>query len=254
MAHTIVLAVDSDSVYEFIQNIPIEDVELVRAKTPEEAEKKIQELVPEAIVIDSDLAEGKGKEFLEKIKKDPTFGAIPVIYLKDVFEESQEELPVEWVLNKPFTKEDFVEALKSVLGEDVTLKEEAPSEEGKEEKEEEEKTEEEEVVDLAALEEAPSEEGEEEEVIDLSELEKEKEEEEEELPTEEAPKEKIEEAAEVVTQFEEVFEKGEPTPREFSDIEKEFLDKLQEYISYVVERKLEDILSKYEIKLVKKSD
>ncbi len=244
MAHTIVLAVDSDSVYEFIQNIPVEGVELIRAKTPEEAEKKIQELVPEAIVIDSDLAEGKGKEFLEKIKKDPTFGAIPVIYLKDVFEESQEELPVEWILNKPFTKEDFVEALKNVLGGDVRLKE-APTEEVEEKKGETE----EEVIDLADLEEAPSEEGgEEEEVIDLSELE-----EKEEPTPEEAPREKIEEAAEVITQFKEVFERGEPAPREFSSIEREFLDKLQEYISYVVERKLEDILSKYEIKLVKKS-
>ncbi len=234
MDHTILIATDSDSVFEFVKNIPL-NAELIRAKTPEEADEKIKEVVPEVIVIDSDIAEGKGKELVKNIKKDPTFGSIPILYLKDIFEEKEDEVTVEWTLNKPFTKEDFVKALKSLVGEDVEKEE--VGEEVKEQKEEklEEKGEEEEVIDLAAMQE---EEKQEEEVIDLAEV-------------AEEPKRKIEEAAEVVSEFKEVFEKGEG---ELASVEREFLDKFQEYISYILDKKIEEILSKYEIKLVKKGE
>lgn len=98
-----------------------EDVHVFTAGDGEEALEKINEVLPDIIIADSDMPKMNGFELCQKIKGDEKLKEIPLCLLHSDFEEFDEEkfnsCGADDHLSKPFKSEDIINKVAKMTGE-----------------------------------------------------------------------------------------------------------------------------------------
>src|SRR5574339_542888 len=109
-----VLLIDDEQFYfKLIRNALKEaDYELEYAKTSTEGLARIPSFEPEMLIVDLKLPEIDGFQILERLRRDPKFGIVPVIVITSKDELSEKlrafELGADDYLVKPFQPEELV--------------------------------------------------------------------------------------------------------------------------------------------------
>jgi len=109
----VLLIDDEQFYYKLIQKkLKEADYELEYARSGSEGLAKIPTFEPELLIVDLKLPEMDGFEILERFRKDPTYGSVPVIVItaKDELSEKLKafELGADDYLVKPFQPEELV--------------------------------------------------------------------------------------------------------------------------------------------------
>ena len=114
------LAVDDDpvSLKNFISLLTPE-YEILAAKSAVEATIQMEKKRPDLILLDIEMPDISGFEFLHTIKKNPKFIKIPVIIISthsgsDIVAHS-EKIGASAILTKPVTREDLLQKIKYAL-------------------------------------------------------------------------------------------------------------------------------------------
>jgi len=97
-----------------------EDYEVSEAVDGEEGVKKIQEEIPDLILLDLILPGIDGFEVLSKIKEDPQLSQIPVIILsnlgqRDDIEKGLKLGAIDYLVKAHFTPAEIIEKIKKAL-------------------------------------------------------------------------------------------------------------------------------------------
>ena len=96
-----------------------ENIELISAKSGQEAIRKVKERKPDLILLDTVMPDASGYEVCRALKVDPAMQNIPVILLAGSFEEgaSSKSQMVEAsdVVTKPFESQDMITKVKQLL-------------------------------------------------------------------------------------------------------------------------------------------
>ena len=123
-----VLIVDSDIDARFLVKVHLRrfDVEFIEARDGESGLKLAQSERPDLIVMDYLLPKLSGHEMLSRIQKDKAIKNIPIIIATIAgLDLHMEELNIIESLPKPFSRDQFLKAVKKALGEIPLKKEEA---------------------------------------------------------------------------------------------------------------------------------
>ena len=116
------LAVDDSSTMRKIVSLALKGAghEVVEAEHGRDALSKLTGSVFDCIVLDINMPEMNGLEFLTARKYKPEIAKIPVIVLttqdEDAMRDQAMELGADAFLGKPFQKEDLLAAVKKLLG------------------------------------------------------------------------------------------------------------------------------------------
>jgi CheY-like chemotaxis protein len=98
--------------------------EVVESADGIDALAKARELLPDAILLDSDLPEMTGYDVFRALKMDPACKRIPIVFMvagSDADELMTRSVPAaEFLVTKPFTAHDLMQRVAKVLEEPVT--------------------------------------------------------------------------------------------------------------------------------------
>jgi len=98
--------------------------DVVESGDGRDALAKAREMLPDAILLDSDLPEMSGYDVFRSLKLDPACKEIPIVFLvADVVAEEMmtKSVPAaEFLVAKPFTAHDLLQRVTKVLGRAVT--------------------------------------------------------------------------------------------------------------------------------------
>ena len=98
--------------------------DVVESGDGRDALAKAREMLPDAILLDSDLPEMSGYDVFRSLKLDPACKEIPIVFLvADVVAEEMmtKSVPAaEFLVTKPFTAHDLLQRVTKVLGRAVT--------------------------------------------------------------------------------------------------------------------------------------
>lgn len=117
---TILVVDDSPSEVQLISNFLTESgYQVISANNAKIALEKIEQNHPDLIVTDVVMPDMNGFEFCRSVKKNPDTQKIPIV----ICSSKNQELDKLWgmkqgadvYITKPFTKEDIIKAVKSVI-------------------------------------------------------------------------------------------------------------------------------------------
>jgi len=98
--------------------------DVVESGDGRDALAKAREMLPDAILLDSDLPEMSGYDVFRSLKLDPACKEIPIVFLvADVVAEEMmtKSVPAaEFLVAKPFTAHDLLQRVTKVLGTPLT--------------------------------------------------------------------------------------------------------------------------------------
>jgi hypothetical protein len=123
-----VLIVDSDIDARFLVKVHLRrfDVEFIEARDGESGLELARSEKPDLIVMDYVLPKLSGYEMVKRIQKDEITRDIPIVIATIAgFDLQMKELNIVKYLSKPFSREEFLGAVKEVLGEISLKREEA---------------------------------------------------------------------------------------------------------------------------------
>jgi len=123
-----VLIVDSDIDVRFLVKVHLRrfDVEFIEARDGESGLGLARSEKPDLIVMDYVLPKLSGYEMIKRIQKDEATRQIPIIIATIAgFDLQMKELNIVEYLSKPFSREQFLGAVKEALGEVPLKREEA---------------------------------------------------------------------------------------------------------------------------------
>jgi CheY-like chemotaxis protein len=123
-----VLIIDSDIDARFLVKVHLRrfDVEFIEARDGESGLELARSEKPDLIVMDYVLPKLSGYEMVKRIQKDEITRGIPIVIATIAgFDLQMKELNIVKYLSKPFSREEFLGAVKEVLGEISLKREEA---------------------------------------------------------------------------------------------------------------------------------
>jgi CheY-like chemotaxis protein len=123
-----VLIIDSDIDARFLVKVHLRrfDVEFIEARDGESGLELARSEKPDLIVMDYVLPKLSGYEMVKRIQKDEITRDIPIVIATIAgFDLQMKELNIVKYLSKPFSREEFLGAVKEVLGEISLKREEA---------------------------------------------------------------------------------------------------------------------------------
>jgi two-component system phosphate regulon response regulator PhoB len=98
--------------------------DVVESADGTDALAKARELLPDAILLDSDLPEMTGYDVFRALKMDPACRRIPIVFMvagSDADELMTRSVPAaEFLVTKPFTAHDLMQRVATVLEKPVT--------------------------------------------------------------------------------------------------------------------------------------
>jgi len=98
--------------------------QVVESSNGKDALAKARELLPDAILLDSDLPELSGYDVFRALKMDPSCKRIPIIFLvagQDADDLMTRSVPAaEFLVPKPFTAHDLIQRVMKVLEQPIT--------------------------------------------------------------------------------------------------------------------------------------
>lgn len=118
-----ILIVEDDGELQELYSTMLEDVDcqIIQAFDGIEALKKLEETVPDVMVLDIILDEMMGDELFERIKQEPEYAAIPIIIVSVLPAERCQHLlemdPETVFLRKPFRRWQLVDAVEKSCAE-----------------------------------------------------------------------------------------------------------------------------------------
>lgn len=122
MASKVILVVEDDRFLSRIYSTKLtkEGYEVVLAVEADEADRKLKEKKPDLILLDLVLPKRSGFEFLEEIKQNADFKAIPVIILSNLGQEEDiargKKLgAADYLVKANFSIQEVVEKIKKQL-------------------------------------------------------------------------------------------------------------------------------------------
>lgn len=109
--HRSLLAEGLEEYYEF---------EVARAATVSDAEEQLRKVEPDLLLLDCVLGDNEAQviDWARKIRQDPTFAAIPILFVTAFYramEEQTKTIENSAILAKPFTFEDVTEKMHDLL-------------------------------------------------------------------------------------------------------------------------------------------
>ena len=121
MAKKSILAIDDDPVVlRVLSGLLASSFELRISKSAMEATVLMVECSPDVILLDIEMPDVSGFEFLHTIKKNPKFMNIPVVIVSSHHEEEfashAEKSGASAVVAKPINKDDLIEKISYALG------------------------------------------------------------------------------------------------------------------------------------------
>lgn len=117
-----ILAIEDDVLLTKIlqPNLLEEGIELLTALDPQEGMHKIQEELPDAVLLDLMFPGGSGIELLQEIKKDPKIKNIPIIIFTIVGDENVKKQALElgaadYIVKGTLSVREMVNRIKNVI-------------------------------------------------------------------------------------------------------------------------------------------
>jgi two-component system alkaline phosphatase synthesis response regulator PhoP len=112
----VLVAEDDPSVRMAIEFVlKYEGFDVIFAQDGEEALQVARESVPDCILLDQVMPKMDGKEVLGALKRDESTSGIPILVLSGVAEEEQEEWPGADFVGKPFSPDDLIERIRTLV-------------------------------------------------------------------------------------------------------------------------------------------
>ena len=112
-----ILAIDDDPVtLKILSNFLIPAYDIITSRSAADATIKMSKKLPDLILLDIDMPDISGFEFLHTIKKNPRFMRIPVLIVSghsgDEFVSHAEKYGASGLIAKPIDKEDFFQKIE----------------------------------------------------------------------------------------------------------------------------------------------
>jgi CheY-like chemotaxis protein len=126
MGHLVLVVEDDEEIQEFYALMLEEiDCQILRAYDGLEALDRLEEVLPDLIVLDILLDEMMGDQFLAEMRKDPRYADIPVVIASVLSRERCHDLLDQDLrtvyLRKPFGKGDLLAAVRAGLAQAATI-------------------------------------------------------------------------------------------------------------------------------------
>ncbi len=120
MGAKILVVDDSNTIQTAVQlTFSREEMELIPARSGEEAIRKAKEVAPDLMLIDTDLPDASGYEICRTLKADPVMRDVPVIMLTGAFEAPDgpmvQTVGANDFIAKPFESQSLIAKVKQLL-------------------------------------------------------------------------------------------------------------------------------------------
>jgi CheY-like chemotaxis protein len=120
MKYKILVADDSPSIQKLLQiSFPDTEYEIFAFSDGQEVLDSLNQINPDAILLNLSLPQKDGYEVGEHIKNQETFREVPLILIKEAFDplnkEKLETFPYDLLVQKPFDSEALVQEVRSAI-------------------------------------------------------------------------------------------------------------------------------------------